>query len=57
MKIKTLNDNAALNYDDIGDDYFDLLVVGFGGDERIRYAKELRGETNVLKNLARMAKL
>jgi hypothetical protein len=52
LKIKTLNDNAALNYDDIGDDYFDLLVVGFGGDERIRYAKELRGETNVLKNLA-----
>ncbi|MDD7186130.1 MAG: hypothetical protein PUH93_00090, partial [Clostridia bacterium] len=30
----------------------DLVVMGFNGNEAIKYSKELRGETNKLKQLA-----
>ena len=51
MKVRTINGND-FNYDDVDGDYFDLLIVGFSDGERLKYAKELSGETNVLKNLA-----
>lgn len=56
MKIKTLNGNDDFALDELNGDYFDILAVGFNPDERIKYSKELRGETNTLKNLAEATK-
>lgn len=56
MKIKTLNSNGSFALDELNENRFDVLVVGFNDDEKIKYSKELRGETNVLKNLAEATK-
>ena len=50
MKIKTLNGNDDFALDELNGDYFDIRAVGFNPDERIKYSKELCGETNTLKN-------
>ncbi len=49
MRIKTFN-----RADTALDEHYDLLAAGFDENETISYSKELRGETNALKELAKM---
>lgn len=56
MKIKTLKGSVNFTFDELNGDRFDILAVGFRANERINYSKELRGETNTLKNFAETTK-
>ena len=56
MKIKTLKGSVDFTFDELNGDRFDILAVGFRANERINYSKELRGETNTLKNFAEATK-
>lgn len=49
MKVKAVHAKGDL--DELDVDGCDVIVVGYDG-ETVKYVKELKGETNVLKNLA-----
>ena len=55
MKVKALTGNAKLA-EFIKDPHgAELLAVGYTDGEIIKYVKELRGETNILKNLSEIS--
>ena len=55
MKVKALTGNAKLA-EFIEDPHgAELLAVGYTDGEVIKYVKELRGETNILKDLSEIS--
>ena len=55
MKVKTLTDNGKLAEFIKNKNNADLLVAGFEDGEIVKYAKELRGETTILKDLSEIS--
>lgn len=52
MKVKVINCEAPTIKKTYRNQDFDLVVFGFNGAERVKYSKELNGETTKLKDLA-----
>lgn len=54
MKIKVDLKNAFPTISDLHGD-FDLLVNGFNGCEKVKYSKELKGQSNTLKSICTLS--